>query len=1171
MQNIKKRTFWLLAIIGLLFTFTGCSKNNESENEMKISFANNSYEYVVGETFELNPTIQNGTEEDSELVWTIFDESVVKLVNGEFVALKEGKTIVKVASNTKPSVNAMTSIKVVSKKYFPLVEFNEIKETMQVDEKQNILPKIEGYDFDTLVTYKSLDSNVATVDDQGLVEAFNEGVTVIVVKIADANNKQNYEEYSFLIKVVETEYSIEYVLNGGKNHLENLDFYTKRQCPIVLKDATREGYKFEGWYTDKEFTSPISIINQYEEADITLYAKWELVTYEISYEVNGGLVLGTNPTEYTVESAIIPLYACEKASYNFIGWEDQYGNVINYINRGTCGNLKLTAKYEVILYNVTFDANGGFVDNPFKKLYEFAEELVKDFNSTGASDAKLTTKEKFKSTSHPNIKYVFNNAEMLAKYKWLFEFALTEIKAAAETNGYTGSSYYTNVVELLEKMIAGDTTAVGGDYADGRSIFRSWAQGLLNECVENFEGDEDAKKLYSSLMVDYSVAENIERFFNIFVLTEKTMLLDVEDELPIPTRLNYKFIGWYNGNTKVEQITDNINLTAKWAIAYTISYDLNGGSWQPGSEGPTEFVENESVVIPEPIKEGYTFVGWIQNNRYVEQIGNANYELKAKWKLEGQTGYEVIFDLNGGEFADNLDTFAEEFVAEFSAVSGTTVDRVNFKGTTGTAIKSFFNNAEVLAKYKWLFEFALSEIKAAAEINGYTGSSYYTNVVKLLEKMIAGDTTAVGGDYADGRTIFRWWAQGLLNKNLAPADSVYKKLIVDYSVAENLERFNNVLCRVERTLSASDSLPNAVRNGYLFLGWYVDGVKVDKATGDVVMVAEWEKAVSIGTTEYDSLIDALNDAQTGDTIVLKAITYTENITINKENITIIGPNENVDPNGGTRKNEAIIEGNIDVAANGFTLNGVKLSGTSTITVTSSVKTLNIKYIYSDSTGMSNQVDADHNRKSVIFSYDNHSVTNFNMSYCYFNIGNSVYLKEAVMLYGTVINANINNNYFTNSYKGTATCEALYLAQVAGTVNISNNEFIFPTKNFAIMIGEWYNDANINIENNIFSGIDTYKTAGICVRSTLAGRTVNIIHNFIYNMSGNTMDFNNAKSGSVYNIKFNYFDEKTSYKISKPGSGTINYEKNYYAGAQTTSTSDYGVINSLTELETEYNK
>ena len=188
MQNIKKRTFWLLAIIGLLFTITACSKSESNPNEMKIEFANSNYEYVVGETFKLNPSIQNGTAEDSELVWSIFDESVVKLVNGEFVALKEGKTVVKVASATKPNVNAMTSIKVVKNQYFPVVSFDTVLDTMNVDDTQMIRATIEGADFEAKVTYRSLDNNVASVNELGVVEAFNAGSTVIIVRVEEVGD-----------------------------------------------------------------------------------------------------------------------------------------------------------------------------------------------------------------------------------------------------------------------------------------------------------------------------------------------------------------------------------------------------------------------------------------------------------------------------------------------------------------------------------------------------------------------------------------------------------------------------------------------------------------------------------------------------------------------------------------------------------------------------------------------------------------------------------------------------------------------------------------------------------------------------------------------------------------------------------------------------------------------
>ena len=79
----------------------------------------------------------------------------------------------------------------------------------------------------------------------------------------------------------------------------------------------------------------------------------------------------------------------------------------------------------------------------------------------------------------------------------------------------------------------------------------------------------------------------------------------------------------------------------------------------------------------------------------------------------------------------------------------------------------------------------------------------------------------------------------------------------------------------------------------------------------------------------------------------------------------------------------------------------------------------------------------------------------------------------------------------------------------------------------------------------------------------------IIGNEIYAMTGNCIDVKSSKAGSVTNIMYNYFDSKTSYKISNLGSGTLNYVDNYYAAAQTTETPDYGKITSKDDLDYAY--
>ena len=59
----------------------------------------------------------------------------------------------------------------------------------------------------------------------------------------------------------------------------------------------------------------------------------------------------------------------------------------------------------------------------------------------------------------------------------------------------------------------------------------------------------------------------------------------------------------------------------------------------------------------------------------------------------------------------------------------------------------------------------------------------------MLEKMIAGDTTAIGsGSYANGRTLFRHFVHNVINRNHETVNAAYTKYIPDYvSKTEVLE------------------------------------------------------------------------------------------------------------------------------------------------------------------------------------------------------------------------------------------------------------------------------------------------------------------------------------------------------------------------------------------------
>ena len=70
-------------------------------------------------------------------------------------------------------------------------------------------------------------------------------------------------------------YKITYKLNGGKNATKNPATYTYKTSTIKLRNPTRKGYVFKGWYLDKKFKKKVTAINKGSSGNKTLYAKWK--------------------------------------------------------------------------------------------------------------------------------------------------------------------------------------------------------------------------------------------------------------------------------------------------------------------------------------------------------------------------------------------------------------------------------------------------------------------------------------------------------------------------------------------------------------------------------------------------------------------------------------------------------------------------------------------------------------------------------------------------------------------------------------------------------------------------------------------------------------------------------------------------------------------------------
>lgn len=108
--------------------------------------------------------------------------------------------------------------------------------------------------------------------------ADDNGKVAVLAHIQDASNEMyTYNNYAYQYSTINYgRFLIRYILDGGTNNSANPDTYTTSDT-IVLKDPSRNGYTFEGWYTSSTFNiiSKITEISSGNAQDIDVYAKWK--------------------------------------------------------------------------------------------------------------------------------------------------------------------------------------------------------------------------------------------------------------------------------------------------------------------------------------------------------------------------------------------------------------------------------------------------------------------------------------------------------------------------------------------------------------------------------------------------------------------------------------------------------------------------------------------------------------------------------------------------------------------------------------------------------------------------------------------------------------------------------------------------------------------------------
>jgi len=171
--------------------------------------------------------------------------------------------------------------------------------------------------------------------------------------------------YAGWIELEADKFLVEFNSQGGSRVMSvaNVVYGTTIAAP---EPPVRNGYTFGGWFKDSAYNDAWDFGSDTMTAATTLFAKWEIESYTITYrdgEVSA-VMSGSEPATYTVETATFNLSdPSPKDGYTFDGWftDPQFrpSSKLTSIAVNSIGHLTLYARFTANTYRITLDPQSG--------------------------------------------------------------------------------------------------------------------------------------------------------------------------------------------------------------------------------------------------------------------------------------------------------------------------------------------------------------------------------------------------------------------------------------------------------------------------------------------------------------------------------------------------------------------------------------------------------------------------------------------------------------------------------------------------------------------------------------------------------------------------------------------------------------------------------------------
>ena len=294
--------------------------------------------------------------------------------------------------------------------------------------------------------------------------------------------------------------------NGG-TQVEDLSGVTDKEIENrTMPTTTRNGYEFLGWYADKEFTGNAveTLPEKFPSVETTYYAKWsDAVSYNITYNLDGGSVTEKNPTTYTVETESFTLNNPTKEGYQFDGWTGtgltEKTQTVT-IQKGSTGDRAYTAHWSPrndLSYRVEYYYDG---------IKDDSETVIFDNQTFGATintynDKKITGYE-FDKTENLPLTIGVNEEENVIKvyYKKVSNLTYTVNYLDKETNQPIDTA------KVVENQIFGTKVTAESEKKDIDGY--TYDSAASDDIIIGMNADENVINLYYNKRTDLSYTVN---------------------------------------------------------------------------------------------------------------------------------------------------------------------------------------------------------------------------------------------------------------------------------------------------------------------------------------------------------------------------------------------------------------------------------------------------------------------------------------------------------------------------------------------------------------------------------------------------------------------------------------------------------------------------------------